>query len=794
MLQSCSGIWGLIKDGVVSAWTAIANFFTQTVPNLLVGLLDWFKALPGKILEFLLSLPEKIGALFGLIVGAGIKGASDFFTGVIEWFSKLPERLSNLASQAWEFVKTAFVQGVTFAIESAIKFHDGLVEWFTKLPGKIKEIFDNIFDFFSNLPSILWNKAKSLGESIWKGFLDGLDVHSPSGPEKAIIAMAKGMEITLAEAKPKLSQKAGELGQAIDSAISSYLDKIGIKAKLTVLELSKMPQEWKDRVQQVVRDSQKAADDLNKIGLTIAFFPEKAKEAFDKLLKASHDATIQIQNDLPKLANDELPIRTGNNILFAVEQFEKLKQAQQDLTKAIENENGRRIESEKQAALQIIAEQKKLYEDLEHIVGPGMAVVVKLFADGLGKTLAQANKFTDGFLQVIDNIPGKVGDKLRDTTNKFISFVNQIDQVLKGLHKIFNGIPDGIAGVLKTVEGLFSKTKTSATKSIADLGKSIFDTAKKGATATGEIANKSATDIGDKTSKAFGTATAAVGGFLTGLTTASATGSKAIGSLVGGIQGALQGFAAGEPIGAVIGGIGGILGGLFGGGKSEAQKQKEKLDLEKLKQDVAKGAQEVVQAAISSFQAAREFLESITFYSKVPKDAFAAFFKDLSKLMDRFIELAKAWGVDGLKKAEELSKIIGPVVESIANAPLALEQIGKYLGITESSITRFFADFSKVINLFGQLAEEIPKEIEKRVKKFAKRIDPVITVWVNAVGALVGMFEVKPISDITFTILRDSIKKIISSIGDLADDFEKFYLKQLAFFAEKASAGLEALG
>lgn len=83
-------IWEGIKNIVGTVVNTIVEFFTETVPNALQNLVNWFKELPGNIWKWLLETITKIYTWGQQIQQQAIEAVSGFFNNVINWFKELP--------------------------------------------------------------------------------------------------------------------------------------------------------------------------------------------------------------------------------------------------------------------------------------------------------------------------------------------------------------------------------------------------------------------------------------------------------------------------------------------------------------------------------------------------------------------------------------------------------------------------------------------------------------------------------------------------------------------------------
>ena len=153
----CHEHWEEIKEFVGNAWTAIKNFFTQTIPNWWTGtVVPWFKGLIDGFIE-------KVKG-----VGTAVK---EWWTGkVIPWFKSLPETVKQKLQ--------AVVTGATNKLAEFKNWWKNTAwPWITDLP---KNIVDGIKNGIGSLVDTIKNVGKDFFKSFLGGFKDEAGIHSPS--------------------------------------------------------------------------------------------------------------------------------------------------------------------------------------------------------------------------------------------------------------------------------------------------------------------------------------------------------------------------------------------------------------------------------------------------------------------------------------------------------------------------------------------------------------------------------------------------------------------------------------
>ena len=427
----------------------------------------------------------------------------------------------------------------------------------------------------------------------------------------------------------------------------------------------------------------------------------------------------------------------------------------------------------------------------------GMDKLPGALDDIFNKLALGAKHQVAGIFDVINSIPGAFGDGLRKSTDVITKWISQIDGVLKGLHKIFQQIPDGLTGMIQQIIGIFQATDSTVAASESAISGS-FDSMQKSAKAAAEGTTVAGDEIGaamkkmgadgeegaSQLSAALGLAASSIGAFLTGHAIGGVKG-----ALVGGLQGALSGFMVGGIFGAAIGGVAGILGGIFGG-KSAAQKAAEAQQKEQAKISFQQSAQSVINSAIEGFDKALTFFDHLDEFTAPRKAKFQQFFKAFSKLMDYFLELSKAWATTSLTQAKAAAEAIGPIAQAISALPDAFAAINGHFGVAQSSIDSFFADFDKLMTAFFARSEVWIEGVSKRAMKVANRLTPVVALISGFASAITDIGKVVEPDESVWGIFDRTIDSIVTHVANISLKFDKAVLKVMANFADKAGSAL----
>lgn len=172
--EAVQNTWNKIKEGAQIVWDWLSKLFTETIPKALYNLGESIVTKGAEVLEYIGTLPSKIGEHIGkalkkatdFVVDLGKAGADaigDFVGNIISGIlglpgkikEKLDEIMSNVGSFASDLAQNALDAG--------------------------KDFFKNIWDNVKDLPQKFINLGKDCIEGFWNGFKklitsDGLPV------------------------------------------------------------------------------------------------------------------------------------------------------------------------------------------------------------------------------------------------------------------------------------------------------------------------------------------------------------------------------------------------------------------------------------------------------------------------------------------------------------------------------------------------------------------------------------------------------------------------------------------
>ena len=239
-------VWTSVKETVSNVVSTIGTFFTQTIPEAISNVIEWFQQLPERISEFLSNAIQSIADWATQTAENARQAGSNFINAVVEFFSQLPYNLGV-------FLGTALANIVIWAVETAenarqagSQFLQNVVEFFTQLPG-------NVLTFLSTTIEnvIAWaGQMKSNAIDAASTFLNNVIEFFTQLPGNIAEWFTKSIEKVVewaVELKNKGTQAAKDLLDAVVTGLAELPGKIfdlGVNAAKNLLEGIKSMGGW----------------------------------------------------------------------------------------------------------------------------------------------------------------------------------------------------------------------------------------------------------------------------------------------------------------------------------------------------------------------------------------------------------------------------------------------------------------------------------------------------------------------------------------------------------------------
>jgi hypothetical protein len=423
---------------------------------------------------------------------------------------------------------------------------------------------------------------------------------------------------------------------------------------------------------------------------------------------------------------------------------------------------------------------KKVKDEIKSNLGDGVGGVLIELAGKFKINLTKVNDWSSGVLDIIGAMPGKLGEKLRGATNKFLDFVNGIDRMLKGLHKIFDGVPDGLSGMISKIAGIFKSKTPAAAKTwddfLGNLNKStqkgmsgILGTLGKAAGAAAGILGGIGTFMGSRNQ---GKVTGVLGGAMGGMATGAAIGS-------------LFGPGPGTAIGAGIGAAAGAILGLFGSGKSKEQKRAEEEAKQRAALDMQRAAADIMGAQMEGLKKGLELLEGLKTFSEVPRKAIKRFFNEIELVLQLFAEMAGKFKADSLAASKALTESMGESFGLLLSGADLIKAISEVASITDENIADFINTTVKIIEKWAAAAATIEMQSAKMTSKISGKLMSSFEFLRVVPEVIKGFAESVKLDDSAIDAVFASASQIITKMKQLSEDQRGLELNKAG-----ASAGM----
>lgn len=189
-----TGAWNAIKDTAENVFGAVTDFFTDTIPNAIKSLIEWFENLPENIASAISGVITALGEWAASIGEWVVEAIPAVIESIVTFFAELPENIGYAIGYAIGTLASWAVELIDWAVETIPQVIDSIITFFKELPGKIwdaivaavdklgewaaeliswaqttiPQVISNIITFFTELPGKIWDAivgaVQKLGE------------------------------------------------------------------------------------------------------------------------------------------------------------------------------------------------------------------------------------------------------------------------------------------------------------------------------------------------------------------------------------------------------------------------------------------------------------------------------------------------------------------------------------------------------------------------------------------------------------------------------------------------------
>lgn len=166
---------GFVVTKLIMWGVDMFNYITTNVPIWIDNITNWFAQLPSRIWTWLVDSINKVKQWgYDMGVKAG-QIAAEFLTNTITWFSQLPGRLWTWLTNAINKVKQwGYDMGVK-AGQIAAEFLKNTIDYFSKLPGRIWEWLVNTVSKVKAWGGDLWNAGVDSAKQLVKSIIETVE-------------------------------------------------------------------------------------------------------------------------------------------------------------------------------------------------------------------------------------------------------------------------------------------------------------------------------------------------------------------------------------------------------------------------------------------------------------------------------------------------------------------------------------------------------------------------------------------------------------------------------------------
>lgn len=149
-VQACLDIIDGYVDGVISFFQGLYNTLVghSIIPDLVNGIIDWFKKIPAKILSVVKSFCDKVVNYFNNLKSNAVKVFNNLKNSAVSIWNSIKSKVVSVASSLYNSVKSKF--------------------------NSLKSSISNIFSSIKSTASSIWNSIKSKVVSIASSLYNGV--------------------------------------------------------------------------------------------------------------------------------------------------------------------------------------------------------------------------------------------------------------------------------------------------------------------------------------------------------------------------------------------------------------------------------------------------------------------------------------------------------------------------------------------------------------------------------------------------------------------------------------------
>jgi len=216
-----SSAWQSVVSFVTGLGQNIANFFTQTIPNAIQSVIQWFQQLPSAIGTALSNLITSIGTWAVSFGQSALQAGQQFVSNIANFLTNLPATIAYWLAYGITFVVLWAAQLGSQAISAGQQFLANLGTFFVQLPG-------NIWNWLTSTVASVASWAAQMGAnalSAGSQFLSNVGTFISQLPSN-VGSWLSGAVSAAASFVGRMASNAVNAGSRFLSSIGSYISQV----------------------------------------------------------------------------------------------------------------------------------------------------------------------------------------------------------------------------------------------------------------------------------------------------------------------------------------------------------------------------------------------------------------------------------------------------------------------------------------------------------------------------------------------------------------------------------------
>jgi tape measure domain-containing protein len=157
-----------IKNFFVNGWNNIVSFFTETIPQWIQNVINWFSQLPGRIWNWLIDVINKVKNWGVDLTNKAREAAQNMFNSIVDTIKGLPDKMMKIGRNIVEGLWKGIIGAKDWLVGKIGQFTNGVMDGFkSKVTG---------FDIHSPSRKI----RDEVGKFIPEGFAVGVEANTDS--------------------------------------------------------------------------------------------------------------------------------------------------------------------------------------------------------------------------------------------------------------------------------------------------------------------------------------------------------------------------------------------------------------------------------------------------------------------------------------------------------------------------------------------------------------------------------------------------------------------------------------